>query len=81
MKKHYVPRYYEKVDQAGSRIKPKQHAEAAAKYLAGTLWGNWESEIQENHTEPLHTQGIKFNKYPPRYNAGRINSTEVVEAI
>ena len=40
MKKHYVPRYYEKADLAGSRIKPKQHAEAAAKYLAETQWGN-----------------------------------------
>jgi hypothetical protein len=81
MKKHYVPRYYEKADQAGSRIKPKQHAEAAAKYLAETQWGNWEREIQDNQTEPLHTQGIKFNKYPPRYNAGRIKSTELDDAI
>ena len=81
MKRHYVPRYYEKADQAGSRIKPKQHAEAAAKYLAETQWGNWEREIQDNQTEPLHTQGIKFNKYPPRYNAGRIKSTELDDAI
>ncbi len=64
MKKHDVPRYYEKADQSGTRIKPKQHAEEAAKYLAETQRGEWEKKNQENHFEPLHTQGIKFNKYP-----------------
>ena len=81
MKKDYVPRYYQKADQSGTRIKPKQHAEEAAKYLAETQWGDWENEVQENHMEPLHTQGIKFNKHPPKYNGGLITSTEVDEAI
>ena len=79
--KHYVPRYNEKTDQSGTRIKPKQHAEEAAKYLAQTQWGDWPTENQGNHFEPIHTQGIKFNKYPPKYNGGLITSTEVDEAI
>ena len=79
--KHYTPKYYEKADHTGSRIKPKQHAEEAAKYLAKTQWGDWEEENSGNPFEPLHMQGKKFNKYPPAYKTNQITSEEVDEAI
>jgi hypothetical protein len=78
--KHYTPKYYEKTDHTGSRIKPKQHAEEAAKYLANTQWGDWDAESQGNQFEPLHAQGLKF-KYPPAYRKEVITSVEVDDAI
>ena len=81
LQKQYTPKYYEKVAATGERIKPKQHAEEAAKYLAKTQWGDWEEENSGNPFEPLHTQGKKFNKYPASYKTNQISSEEVDEAI
>jgi hypothetical protein len=44
---HYTPKYYEKEDGQGKRLKPDGHAEAAAEHLASFKLRDWPTQQQD----------------------------------